>query len=91
MSFRSKVLCLVDVILRVPPLFIIDELFRISLGLAQTDESYHNQSDTSDTAYTSGLSPNEDGYSEESYEPDVFSSKFLFITLLKVISSLLGK
>lgn len=47
MSLRSKVLSLVDVILRVPPLFIIDELFRIGLGLPHSEnyvskESYLN-------------------------------------------------
>lgn len=38
MSVR-KVLRLVDIILRVPPLFIIDELFRTRLGLQQIDTS----------------------------------------------------
>lgn len=33
MSLRSKALVLVEVLLRVPPLFVVDELLKISLGL----------------------------------------------------------
>ncbi|XP_013138001.1 PREDICTED: protein TRC8 homolog [Papilio polytes] len=33
MSLRSKVLALVEVVLRVPPLFVVDEFLKISLGL----------------------------------------------------------
>lgn len=41
MSFRTKVLVLVDVIMRVPPLFIIDEILKISMGLpGSTFESH---------------------------------------------------
>lgn len=36
MSVRTKVLGLVDVIMRVPPLFIIDEILKISMGLPST-------------------------------------------------------
>ncbi|XP_014241771.1 protein TRC8 homolog [Cimex lectularius] len=52
MSIQIKFLSLVDVLLRVPPLFIIDELFRMRLGLPQgqfidnalgKNESYLNQ------------------------------------------------
>uniref|UniRef100_A0A146MDQ1 Protein TRC8 n=1 Tax=Lygus hesperus TaxID=30085 RepID=A0A146MDQ1_LYGHE len=35
MSLPARLLSLVDVLLRVPPLFIIDELFRMGLGLPQ--------------------------------------------------------
>lgn len=33
MSLRSKALALVEVLLRVPPLFVVDEFLKISLGL----------------------------------------------------------
>lgn len=33
MSVRTKVLGLVDVIMRVPPLFVIDEILKIGMGL----------------------------------------------------------
>lgn len=39
MSLRSKALALVEVLLRVPPLFVVDEFLKISLGLPMsTDE-----------------------------------------------------
>lgn len=33
MSMRTKVLGMVDVMMRVPPLFVIDEILKISMGL----------------------------------------------------------
>lgn len=33
MSMRTKVLGMVDVIMRVPPLFVIDEILKISMGI----------------------------------------------------------
>lgn len=33
MSLRSKALALVEVLLRVPPLFVVDEFLKVSLGL----------------------------------------------------------
>lgn len=41
MSVRTKMLGFVDVILRVPPIFIIDEILKISMGLPFTS---HNDS-----------------------------------------------
>lgn len=41
MSVRTKMLGFVDVILRVPPIFIIDEILKISMGLPFTT---HNES-----------------------------------------------
>lgn len=90
MSFRSKILSLVDVILRVPPLFIIDELFRIGLGLSQVEDQNSKESgfiagtDEARTHYNESIPP-------DSYDRDVLPYKFLFITFVKVISSLLGK
>jgi len=36
-SIREKILSFADILMRVPPLFIIDELLRISLGLPGDD------------------------------------------------------
>ncbi|GBP37740.1 hypothetical protein EVAR_29941_1 [Eumeta japonica] len=36
MSLRSKALALVEVLLRVPPLFVVDEFLKLSLGLPVT-------------------------------------------------------
>lgn len=38
MSVRTKILGFVDVILRVPPLFLLDEIFKIGLGLPLANE-----------------------------------------------------
>lgn len=50
MSVRTKMLGFVDVILRVPPIFIIDEIFKISMGLpfsTQNDSSILENSSNS--------------------------------------------
>lgn len=39
MSVRTKMLGFVDVILRVPPIFIIDEILKISMGLPFTTQN----------------------------------------------------
>lgn len=40
MSLRAKALALVEVLLRVPPLFVVDEFLKLSLGLpAAGDET----------------------------------------------------
>lgn len=40
---REKLLTFVDVIIRVPPLFIIDELLRIGLGLSTDNVLYNSE------------------------------------------------
>ena len=40
MSIRSKVLGLVDVIMRVPPLFIIDGILKMSMGLPNSTQDF---------------------------------------------------
>lgn len=86
MSLRSKVLSLVDVILRVPPLFIIDELFRIGLGLPHSEnhvskESYFNVTDV--------LTQNE-SLSEAIQNYDSQFYKILLINVVKFILSCFG-
>lgn len=47
MSVRTKMLGFVDVILRVPPIFIIDEILKISMGLPFTTQNDSNVLDNS--------------------------------------------
>lgn len=47
MSVRTKMLGFVDVILRVPPIFIIDEILKISMGLPFTSQNDSNILDNS--------------------------------------------
>lgn len=87
MSLRSKVLSLVDVILRVPPLFIIDELFRISLGLPHSEnyvakESYLNV--TQVLTQNESLSATIQHYDSQFY-------KILLINIVKFLLSCSGE
>lgn len=87
MSFRGKVLSLIDVVLRVPPLFIIDELFRIGLGLPHPEnfvlkESYLN--------VTEILFQNE-SLSETIQNYDSHFYKILLINAVKFILSCFGE
>ncbi|XP_067007766.1 protein TRC8 homolog [Anabrus simplex] len=91
MSIRMKLLSFVDVILRVPPLFIMDELLRIGLGLPQGDNNYDNSSyDVDDTTIPVLESPNIPEYSTPISQYDAQFYKVFFITLLKFIFSCLG-
>lgn len=89
MSIRSRVLVLVDVILRVPPLFIIDELLRIGLGLSHSDEADSKVLDNESPEESSVLF--NQSVTSEFFDGDILGSKYLVIALVKVIFSLLGK
>ncbi|XP_055523403.1 protein TRC8 homolog isoform X2 [Wyeomyia smithii] len=54
---RTKVLGLVDVIMRVPSLFIIDEILKISMGLPNTSSSASNGTTAADPSPASGVVP----------------------------------
>lgn len=87
-----KVLRLVDVILRVPPLFIIDELFRTRLGLPQTDAN-----STIDAIEELDLSNQDDFFrrkfifTDVDYQFDSHLYKTLFLRTLKFLVSFFGK
>lgn len=52
MSMRTRILGMVDVIMRVPPLFVIDEILKISMGLP----SFSSNGSTNSTGVFSGSS-----------------------------------
>lgn len=87
-----KVLRLVDVILRVPPLFIIDELFRTRLGLTQTDSN-----STLEDIVDLDLINQDDFFrrkflfADGDYQFDSNFYRIFFIKALKFIISFLGK
>jgi E3 ubiquitin-protein ligase RNF139 len=91
MSFRTKLLGLVDVLLRVPPLFIMDELLRIGLGFPQGDSNRFNSLSEADDAEAriieEALPPIISTYLE--YRTYVY--KVFVITVLKYVLSCLGK
>lgn len=95
MSIRTKLLALVDVLLRVPPLFIMDELLRIGLGAPQGDSSHYNSSSEVDDA-VSGITgdaviPTISLYSESEAPYQAQFYKVFIVTSLKYLLSCVGK
>ncbi|KAJ8979182.1 hypothetical protein NQ317_010942 [Molorchus minor] len=87
MSFRGRVLGLVKVILRVPPLFVIDEILKIGLGLTELteydlsnfgEEDYENVTNTYENSTTSGIP----------YDPMVY--RFILMSVIRLLFSTLG-
>uniref|UniRef100_A0A2A4JAX4 RING-type domain-containing protein n=2 Tax=Heliothis virescens TaxID=7102 RepID=A0A2A4JAX4_HELVI len=85
MSLRSKALALVEVLLRVPPLFVVDEFLKISLGLPVSSGE--------DGSVLSNITV--DGVAVDMTDPDVnyydanFYNAFLF-TIVKFLVCCLG-
>ncbi|XP_059607512.1 protein TRC8 homolog [Phlebotomus argentipes] len=77
MSVRTKVLGLIDVLMRVPPLFVIDEILKIQMGLSSPVESAEN--------YTV---QNED--IQKPLDEDIEFYKVISITTIKFLMCLLG-
>lgn len=87
MSFRLRVRDLIDVLLRVPPLFLIDELLRIGLGIPfQTEHELDPQNDNSTFQ---DFSAGDVEISGPSYDAEFYT--FLVITILKFTASCTGK
>lgn len=82
MSLSARILSLVDVLLRVPPLFVIDELFRMGLGLPQGSPGAPD-----------GLP--EEPYKQQAakhiFQYDAQFYKLFFSVLIKFVLSCLGK
>jgi len=95
MSFRTKLLALVDVLLRVPPLFIMDELLRIGLGVPQGDSNHYNSSSEVDYADAGIIGetviPTISVYSESEGHYHTQFYKVFIVPSLKYLLSCLGK
>lgn len=99
MSVRTKVLGMVDVIMRVPPLFVIDEILKISMGLTTTsigsDSSQQNSINSSITTPSiNNISMVADTESIIDHLSDMESQEFFKImplTALKFLVCLVGK
>lgn len=83
MSIRMKLLSLIDVLLRVPPLFIIDELLRIGNGFPIGDSTY-----TTNSSYKS--TEMEDMHVIDVPQDDSFYEAVL-IAMAKFVLSCLGE
>lgn len=89
MSIRLRVLGLLDVILRVPPLFVIDEILKISMGLGHLTFEDEKRNYTTNILAVNGT---DDVESEMNYISDVSEFyKFLSLTTLKFLTCLLGE
>lgn len=82
MSFRSKLLVAIDVILRVPPLFVIDELLSTGFDFPEQVQSatVENENSTFHDIFFGGSLP----YDAQFY-------KFLILATIKIFLSFLGK
>lgn len=93
MSVRTKVLGFVDVLMRVPPLFLIDEILKISLSFSNTVEEQLQSSNSlvkNGSAENGGASIIAEGFNTVSDEETDFY-KFLSVTTIKFIICLIGK
>lgn len=79
MSVRTKMLGFVDVILRVPPIFIIDEILKISMGLpfaTQNDSSILENSNSQITTISGSSAGDSMLYNDNSSSNTISSSNF---------------
>lgn len=95
MSVRTKVLGMVDVIMRVPPLFVIDEILKISMGLttASLNDIAGNQQQAinSTTAAIDSLSESDSIIDHLSEMDSQEFYKIMPLTVLKFLICLVGK
>jgi hypothetical protein len=87
---------IVDVLLRVPPLFIMDELLRIGIGPPQGDSNRYNSSSEIDDAHASitggeEVIPTISVYVDFEVQHHAQFYKVFVVTVLKYILSYLGK
>lgn len=84
MSLRRQVLGLVEIVLRVPPLFVIDEILKIGLGLADITE--HDLSDIEERYAIND--DNSLNYTSSHHDPTFY--RFVLISLARFLLSSLG-
>lgn len=94
-SLRERILSFADVIMRVPPLFIIDELLRISLGLPNDNivlESTENSFKTINVGIVNSISAvTTDSFLMEQFDLTRFAYKTYLIIIFKFLSCCLGE
>ncbi|EFA10501.1 protein TRC8 homolog [Tribolium castaneum] len=85
MSFRSRVLGLVEVVLRVPPLFVIDEILKFGIGLEELSE--HDLSNFQER-YDKFEETFQGNSTTIAYDPVLY--KFILVSVLRLLLSTLG-
>lgn len=96
MEIRERILSFADVIMRVPPLFIIDELLRIGLGLPNDNivlDSTENGFKTTNvgTIVNSISAVTTDSFLIEQFDLTRFTYKTYLIIIFKFLSCCLGE
>lgn len=88
MSVRTKILGMVDVIMRVPPLFVIDEILKISMGIPMLPSDTDTKDTTNETLFSTTIDDNL--FDESDNSDNVDFHKGLTLTSLKFITCLIG-
>lgn len=94
---REKILCFADVIMRVPPLFIIDEILRTDLGLPNSNISLDSPENDFKTTNIPGTIVNSissvttDSFLMEQFELSQFAYKAYLIIAFKFLCCCLGE
>lgn len=92
---RERILSFADVIMRVPPLFIIDELLRIGLGLPNDNivlDSTENGFKTTNVGIVNSISAvTTDSFLMEQFDLTRFAYKTYLIMIFKFLSCSLGE
>lgn len=91
MSIRTKILGLVDVIMRIPPLFLIDELLKINMNLPEQNEIYFLNLFESDQAVENELNQTASNLTDPLIDENSINFYVFAVTILKCLLCLFGE
>ena len=87
MSFRTKLLAFVDVVMRIPPLFLLDEILKLNMSLPPSENSENNNN-----FFIDALNETTDNLTNTTTEEQSNINFYIFaITALKCLCCLIGK
>lgn len=95
-SIRERILSFADVVMRVPPLFIIDELLRIGLGLPNDNILLKNHENGFKTTNLSSIASSISAVTTDSFLMEQFDLTYLayktyLIIIFKFLCCCIGK
>lgn len=85
MSLRTRVLRLVEIVLRVPPLFVIDEILKVGIG----DPPEYIQYDLTDSEGFGGIKASQNGTAPLTYDPTFY--KLVLTALIRIVLCVIGE
>lgn len=87
MSFRTKLLAFVDVVMRIPPLFLLDEILKLNMSLPPSENSENNSN-----FFIEAFNETTDNLTNTTTEEQSNVNFYIFaITALKCFCCLIGK